>query len=208
MAPVSLTFPDSAPGFLRIRKTLSYCEALQAGYGSKITSTSPTKLEDILDMVGEEAKRLEMMLGSALSVDFIGLVPLLFVVVQIFYYRRNFTPFRYLILSKLIADGLELLIVMMILVPSELIIGEWVPQRYRPAIGYFAIGLQYSSILTSVGMTANRLLAVLYPLKYNTWFTKSTTVTMVIISWLLGFIVRVDYVYCEFTLSPLSVCET
>ncbi|ETN82971.1 hypothetical protein NECAME_07625 [Necator americanus] len=138
-------------------------------------------------------------------IDFIGLVPLLFVVVQIFYYRRNFTPFRYLILSKLIADGLELLIVMMILVPSELIIGEWVPQRYRPAVGYFAIGLQYSSIFTSVGMTANRLLAISYPLKYNTWFTKSTTVTMVIISWLLGFIVRVDYVYSGFSGLPFCV---
>ncbi|KAK6746779.1 hypothetical protein RB195_000192 [Necator americanus] len=46
-------------------------------------------------------------------VDFIGLVPLLLVVLQILYYRRRFTPFRCLILSKLMADGLELFIVMM-----------------------------------------------------------------------------------------------
>ncbi|KAK6746788.1 hypothetical protein RB195_000196 [Necator americanus] len=55
------------------------------------------------------------------AVSFIGLVPLLLVVLQILRYRRNFTPFRYLILSKLIADGLELFIVMMLLVSSELI---------------------------------------------------------------------------------------
>ncbi|ETN82972.1 hypothetical protein NECAME_07626 [Necator americanus] len=139
-------------------------------------------------------------------VSFIGLVPLLLVVLQILRYRRNFTPFRYLILSKLIADGLELFIVMMLLVSSELIFGEWVPLRYRPAVGYVAVGLQYSSFHTSIAMTANRLLAVLYPLKYNAWFTVPTTITMIIICWLSGWIIRLDYMLwdCHFIFVPQS----
>ncbi|KAK6746780.1 hypothetical protein RB195_000192 [Necator americanus] len=120
-------------------------------------------------------------------VDFIGLVPLLLVVLQILYYRRRFTPFRCLILSKLMADGLELFIVMMVLVPSELIFGEWVPQRYRPAVGYFAIGLQYSSFQTSIAMTANRLLVVLYPLKYNATINSALYLSM------LGLFCIADY---------------
>ncbi|ETN82969.1 hypothetical protein NECAME_07623, partial [Necator americanus] len=55
-------------------------------------------------------------------------------------------------------------------------------------------------------MTANRLLVVLYPLKYNVWFTKSKTATIIIIAWLLAFIVRLDYVYsdCHFVFDVQS----
>ncbi|EYC14500.1 hypothetical protein Y032_0040g240 [Ancylostoma ceylanicum] len=119
---------------------------------------------------------------KALAVDIIGLVPLLLVIVQMLSPRRYLIPVRYLILSKLIADGLEIIVVMMLLVASQLIFGDWIQTKYRPIVGYLALSLQYSSFYTSLALTLNRFMVVMNPLRYNFLFNEKTTVIMFVFS--------------------------
>ncbi|RCN37156.1 hypothetical protein ANCCAN_16957, partial [Ancylostoma caninum] len=128
-----------------------------------------------------------------------GLAPLLLVIAEILFFRRCFTPVRFLVLSKLVADGLEMFVVMMLLVASQLIFEDYIAPEYRPAVGYLALALQYSSFYSSIAMTVNRLLAVLYPLRYNSWFNKRTTIIMVVVCWLLAWIHNLIYLRRKFT---------
>ncbi|KAL6738177.1 hypothetical protein Aduo_011754 [Ancylostoma duodenale] len=118
--------------------------------------------------------------------------------------RRCFTPVLYLVLSKLVADGLEMSAVMMLLVASQLIFGEWMPPEYRPVVGYLALSLQYSSFHTSIAMTTNRLLALLFPLRYNILCTNKTTVVVIVICWLIAWFHNLIYLKpeCSFTFDP------
>ncbi|EYC14499.1 hypothetical protein Y032_0040g240 [Ancylostoma ceylanicum] len=141
---------------------------------------------------------------KALAVDIIGLVPLLLVIVQMLSPRRYLIPVRYLILSKLIADGLEIIVVMMLLVASQLIFGDWIQTKYRPIVGYLALSLQYSSFYTSLALTLNRFMVVMNPLRYNFLFNEKTTVIMVVICWLFAWIHNLIYLKpeCSFTYDP------
>ncbi|KIH52774.1 hypothetical protein ANCDUO_17118 [Ancylostoma duodenale] len=134
-----------------------------------------------------------------------GLAPLLLVIAQILFFRRCFTPVRFLVLSKLVADGLEMFVVMMLLVASQLIFEDWIAPKYQPTIGYLALALQYSSFYSSIAMTVNRLLAVLYPLRYNSWFNNRTTIIMVVVCWLFAWIHNLIYLRpeCSFTFDPM-----
>ncbi|KAL6738174.1 hypothetical protein Aduo_011751 [Ancylostoma duodenale] len=134
-----------------------------------------------------------------------GLVPLLLVIAQILFFRRCFAPIRFLVLSKLIADGLEMFVIMMLLVASQLIFENWITLKYRPAVGYLALALQYSSFYSSIVMTFNHLLAVLYPLRYNFFFNSRSTTVMVAVSWLFAWIHNLIYLRpeCSFTFDPM-----
>ncbi|RCN31094.1 hypothetical protein ANCCAN_23138 [Ancylostoma caninum] len=134
-----------------------------------------------------------------------GFAPLLLVIAQILFFRRCFTPVRFLVLSKLVADGLEMFVVMMLLVASQLIFEDWIAPKYRPAVGYLALALQYSSFYSSIAMTVNRLLAVSYPLRYNSWFNNRTTIIMVVVCWLFAWIHNLIYLKpeCSFTFDPV-----
>ncbi|KAL6738176.1 hypothetical protein Aduo_011753 [Ancylostoma duodenale] len=134
-----------------------------------------------------------------------GLAPLLLVIAQILSFRRCFTPVRFLVLSKLVADGLEMFVVMMLLVASQLTFEDWIAPKYRPTIGYLALALQYSSFYSSIATTVNRLLAVLYPLRYNSWFNNRTTIIMVVVCWLFAWIHNLIYLRpeCSFTFDPI-----
>ncbi|EYC14504.1 hypothetical protein Y032_0040g241 [Ancylostoma ceylanicum] len=145
-----------------------------------------------------------MKLGGKGRIGLIGLVPLLLVTAQMLFFRRCFTAVRFLVLSKLVADGLEMFVVMMILVSSQLLFEDWVGPSHRPVVGYLALALQYTSFYSSIAMTVNRLLAVLYPLRYNAWFSNRATIIMVVFCWIFAWTHNIIYLRaeCSFTFNP------
>ncbi|PIO70783.1 hypothetical protein TELCIR_07349, partial [Teladorsagia circumcincta] len=123
----------------------------------------------------------------------IGLFPLIFVVVQPLATRRRLHPFQYLMLSKLAADGIELLVPLLCLSASQLLLdvwqfcsGQWLDENKKPIVGYLALSLQYSSIYTSVAMTVNRTIAVTFPQEYKKWFNNKATMIWIAACWLIA----------------------
>ncbi|KAK6030218.1 hypothetical protein OSTOST_03657 [Ostertagia ostertagi] len=110
----------------------------------------------------------------------------MFVMVQLLAYRQCLHPFQYLMLSKLAADGIELLVPIMGFSASQLLFGQWLHENKKPVVGYLALSLQYSSIYTSVAMTVNRTIAVTFPQGYKKWFNNKTTIIWVAACWVIA----------------------
>ncbi|RCN41883.1 hypothetical protein ANCCAN_12156 [Ancylostoma caninum] len=89
---------------------------------------------------------------------------------------NNIFLFKYFNLSHAIIHATAQLVVV--------IIGGWVPPHL---IGYTALALQFSSLYTSITMSLNRMMSVRFPFIYAKVFTKSNTIMIIIVTWLLAF---------------------